>query len=52
MQKLYADIIVDITQEKLDRTFQYIIPDRLREKLEVGMLVQVPFGKGSRTIKG
>ena len=23
MQKLYANIIVDITQEKLDRTFQY-----------------------------
>lgn len=52
MQKLYADIIVDITQEKLDRTFQYIIPEHLREKLEVGMLVQVPFGIGSRRIKG
>lgn len=52
MQKQYADIIVDITQEKLDRTFQYLVPERLTGELKPGMLVEVPFGKGDRIIKG
>lgn len=52
MEKLYANIIVDITHEKLDRSFQYLIPEQLRETLAVGMVVLVPFGKGSRRVKG
>lgn len=52
MEKLYANIIVDITHEKLDRSFQYLVPEGLRETLTVGMVVLVPFGKGSRRIKG
>ena len=52
MEKLYANIIVDITHEKLDRSFQYRIPEQLREELETGMVVLVPFGKGSRTLRG
>lgn len=40
----YANIIVDISHEKLDKTFQYRIPERLKPALEVGMLVSVPFG--------
>ena len=48
----YADIIVDITSERLDRTFQYRIPDSLEGKLQVGMVVSVPFGKGNREIDG
>ncbi len=46
----YANVIVDISHEKLDKTFQYIIPDRMREKLQVGMQVYIPFG--NRNIKG
>lgn len=49
---MYADIIVDITSEKLDRTFQYRVPEALEQILRPGMQVQVPFGNGSRTIKG
>lgn len=52
MQKLYANIIVDITQEKLDRTFQYEIPAEMQESLQLGMVVKVPFGRGNRFIKG
>ena len=52
MDRLFADIIVDITSDKLDRTFQYRIPEHLREELEPGMQVNVPFGNGSRTIRG
>lgn len=52
MEALYADIIVDISHEKLDKTFQYKIPDRLAEKLETGMCVNVPFGNGNKLDKG
>ena len=52
MCEFYADIIVDISHEKLDKPFQYRIPDRLCDKLETGMCVTVPFGNGNRLIKG
>ena len=52
MTKTYADIIVDITSEKLDRSFQYLVPQHLEGKLQPGMQVQVPFGNGGRMIKG
>lgn len=52
MSKLFADIIVDITSEKLDRPFQYLVPEHLAEKIKPGMQVLVPFGNGARTIKG
>ena len=48
----YANVIVDISMEKLDRTFQYRIPEALRKDLRVGMQVVVPFGKGTRTLTG
>ena len=47
----YADVIVDISLEALDRSFQYIIPERLEGQVTVGSLVIVPFGKGNRQVK-
>lgn len=52
MSELYADVIVDISHEKLDRAFQYRVPERLQGKLSVGMRVSIPFGKGDRLIQG
>ena len=52
MKEIYADIIVDISHEKLDRAFQYRVPERLRDKLAVGMRVSIPFGNGNRVIQG
>lgn len=49
---MYADIIIDITHEKLDKVFQYRIPSRLEGELSVGMEVLVPFGRGNRETKG
>ncbi|MCI9270755.1 MAG: primosomal protein N' [Dorea sp.] len=49
---MYANIIINITHEKLDKVFQYRIPDSLKEELEVGAEVIVPFGKNSREIHG
>ncbi len=52
MRELYADIIIDISHEKLDRPFQYRVPETLAGKLETGMCVAVPFGAGNRLRKG
>ncbi len=52
MPELYADIIVDISHEKVDKAFQYRIPMHLQGKIETGMCVVVPFGAGNKQIKG
>ena len=49
---MFADVIVDIQHEKLDKIFQYRIPASMEDRLEPGMEVLVPFGKGNRQIKG
>ncbi len=45
----YANVIVDISHEKLDKTFQYLIPDELQEQVGLGVLVDIPFGNRSIT---
>ena len=49
---MFADVIVDIQHEKLDKIFQYRIPESMEDRLEPGMQVLVPFGKGNRRITG
>ena len=44
---MFADIIIDIKHEKLDKIFQYRIPDSLEAELKPGMEVIVPFGKAT-----
>lgn len=46
----YARVIVDISQEKLDKIFEYRIPKHLQTQIGIGMQVYIPFG--SRKIKG
>ncbi|NCC00700.1 MAG: primosomal protein N' [Clostridia bacterium] len=48
----YADIIIDISLEALDRVFQYLIPEELQTIVRVGSQVMVPFGNGNRLVKG
>lgn len=48
----FANVIVDISHEKLDRVFQYRIPEHLKGRLQVGMQVEAPFGMGNRRMKG
>lgn len=52
LMKKYADIIVNISHEALDRTFQYSIPSELMDKVEIGSYVMVPFGRGNKLIGG
>lgn len=40
----YANVIVDISHEKLDKTFQYLIPEELQEEVSPGVMVEIPFG--------
>lgn len=51
-QMKYADIIIDISHENLDKTYQYLIPKELEDQIVVGSMVEVPFGRGNRIIKG
>lgn len=48
----YADVIIDISHEKVDRPFQYRIPEHMRETLEAGSCVMVPFGRGNTLRRG
>lgn len=49
---MYADIIIDISHEQLDKTFQYAVPDDMDGSVDIGTSVRVPFGKGNRIITG
>lgn len=46
---IYANIIVDISIEKLDKTFQYLVPEELESKIAEGMQVRIPFGNRETT---
>lgn len=48
----YANIIIDISLEKLDRTFQYRVPEEMLAAIKPGMQVLIPFGKGNRKATG
>ena len=42
---MYADVLVEIKAKQVDKTFTYLIPTNLKDKVKVGLLVVVPFGK-------
>ena len=48
----FANIIINISHEQVDRAFGYRIPDRLRGMIDVGSCVIVPFGRGDHPRKG
>ena len=52
MAEQYADIIIDISHEKVDRVFQYRIPEARAGEVTVGAQVDIPFGQGNSLRKG
>ena len=48
----FANIIVDISHEKLDRSFQYRVPQELESQIHIGMVVSIPFGNGNHERRG
>ncbi|MCD8020727.1 MAG: primosomal protein N' [Clostridiales bacterium] len=49
---IYADVIIDISHEALDKVFQYRVPFSLCREIIPGVRVRVPFGAGNREREG
>ena len=45
---IYAGVIVDISHEKLDKIFQYSVPEDIASVISIGNKVNIPFGAGHR----
>ena len=41
---MYAKVVVEIGVKNVDRMFTYIVPDKLKNKIKIGMRVKVEFG--------
>ncbi len=48
----FVNVIVDISSEQLDRVFLYRVPKVLQDRIQIGMQVQIPFGRSNRQRKG
>ena len=42
---MYASILVEIKLKAFDKTYTYHVPDELKDKIALGDVVKVPFGK-------
>ena len=49
---IFADVIVNISHDSLDRPFCYIVPERLAYDIVPGSVVSIPFGRSNKIIKG
>ena len=49
---IYADIIIDISSDKLDRSFQYRVPERLEKKIKAGMVAAIHLENAGRIHNG
>ncbi len=47
---MFADVLVELKAKRIDKTFTYLIPSNLKDKVKVGIRVLVPFGK--QTLEG
>ncbi len=48
----YAEVIIDITNENVDKIFHYAIPENIKNTIKLGMRAFVPFGKSNRLREG
>lgn len=49
---MIAEIIINRTAKRLNRTFDYNIPKELEDLIVIGSTVFVPFGKGQNLVEG
>lgn len=47
---MYAEVLIEYSAKAIDKTFTYIIPEHLKDKIKIGMKVLVPFA--TKTING
>ncbi len=48
----YANIIIEATAKNLNRPFTYRVPQHLKNDIDIGSIVEVPFGKNNKVING
>lgn len=48
----FAEILVDLHHQKVDRLYSYRVDAPLSEQIQEGMLVEIPFGSGNRKTEG
>ena len=49
---MFAEVIIDISHENVDRVFEYEIPEEMNGAARVGAVVVVPFGRGDTKRSG
>ena len=49
---MFADIVIDIVHEAVDRIFEYKVPVHLELSAAIGKTVVIPFGAGNRSRTG
>ena len=49
---LVADIIVSVNNSNVDKPFSYAVPDEFAQRVQRGMRVVVPFGRGNKPVEG
>lgn len=42
---MYAEILIEYNNKTIDKTFTYLIPKLLKDKIKIGMQVRIPFNK-------
>jgi len=47
---MIVNVLVEISHKNIDKTFDYLVPSYLEDKIEIGKRVTVPFGK--QTLEG
>ncbi len=47
-----AEVIINSSARQVGRVFHYIIPDNMMNRIKIGQLVSVPFGKSNKETKG
>ena len=52
VEKIFANIIVDITVDALNKSFVYVVPESLVGKVKAGDKVVFPFGTGNKEREG
>ena len=48
----FADVIIDLSLDRIDHPFTYRIPDPMRGSIRCGSMVYVPFGSGGKLRTG
>ncbi|WP_426349282.1 primosomal protein N' [Alloiococcus sp. CFN-8] len=49
---MFAGIIVNSESIALDKIFTYKVPEDLEDKLKIGQIVNIPFGRGNKLVMG